>query len=228
MTGAELSKGPAPEEIKLLYSDKDIAVCIKPAGVLSEGDSRDGMPYLLSKQLGRGVYTVHRLDRETEGVMVYAKNSEAAASLSAQITEGIFKKEYLAVTSGIPEEKEGRIKSLLFYDRAARKTFCVKRKRQGVKEALLDYTVLGENEGMALARVKLYTGRTHQIRAQFSSKGLPLLGDRRYGAPKTDFSGIALVAYRLSFLHPNIKSELSFTHTPRAEEYPWSLFAGRI
>ena len=228
MEKADLSLKSVVREIKLLYSDKDIAVCIKPAGILSEGDSQDAMPYLLSKTLGRGVYTVHRLDRETEGVMVYAKNSEAAADLSAQIGDGTFKKEYLAVTSGIPEEKEGKIKSLLFYDRTARKTFCVKRKRQGVKEALLSYNVIGETEDLALLKIRLYTGRTHQIRAQFSSKGLPLLGDRRYGAPKTEYDGIALVAYRLSFVHPKIERELSFTYTPRAEEYPWSLFGSII
>ena len=227
MNGTDISGRPSDRDIKLLYSDNDIAVCVKPAGVLSEGDSTDGMPYLLSKKLCKGVYTVHRLDRETEGVMVYAKNSETAAALSAQISDGTFKKEYLAVTVGTPEEKEGKIKSLLFYDRAARKTFCVKRKRQGVKEALLSYAVIGEAEGKALVRVRLYTGRTHQIRAQFSSKGLPLLGDRRYGAPKTEYGGIALVACKLSFVHPKIGSEMSFNHAPLWSEYPWSLFDGQ-
>ena len=215
-------------EIELLYSDRDIAVCVKRAGMLSEGESEDSVPLLLEKAFGREVYTVHRLDRETAGVIVYAKSSEAAASLSAQIVDGTFKKEYLAVTCGIPEEKEGEIRSLLFYDRGARKTFCVKRKRQGVKEARLSYKVLGEAEGMALLKVRLYTGRTHQIRAQFSSIGFPLLGDRRYGAPKSGYSGIALAAKSLSFIHPKIGNEMSFSYSPDKGEYPWSLFEGKI
>ena len=219
--------------INILYRDKYIVVCQKPAGLLSEGEGADCFPTLLAEALrARGeadaVYPVHRLDRETEGLMVYARTSDAAATLSRVIADGSMKKEYLAVVTGIPAEKRGTLRDLLFYDRRRGKSFVVDRQRKGVKEALLDYELLASREGYSLLRVALHTGRTHQIRVQLASRGLPLCGDRRYGAPPSPFS-MGLCSTRLSFPHPRDGSILTFTYLPSAEESgartsPFSMF----
>ena len=154
----------------------------------------------------RTVYPVHRLDRDTMGLMVFAKSKEAAAFLSAQM-EKSFAKEYLARCEGVPPE-QGELIDLLYHDRGKNKTYVVKRKRMGVKEARLSYEVLSRSEGSSLLRVRLFTGRTHQIRVQFSSRGYPLLGDKKYGA-KTG-GDLQLWAYRLRFVHPKGET-LNFT-----------------
>ena len=195
--------------IDIVYSDKDICVCRKPRGVLSEGEGQGTLPSLLSEALGKMVYPVHRLDKGTEGLMVFALSSAAAAALSRQITDGAFKKEYVARLCGVPKEEIGRLTDLLFYDRARGKTFVVKRARKGVKEAVLDYRVTSVEGGQATVRVRLITGRTHQIRAQFASRGMPLCGDRRYGAP-ADSGEFSLCSCYLSFVHPTSGEALEF------------------
>ncbi len=200
--------------IDILYFDKDICVCRKPRGVLSEGQGQGDMPLLLGEALKEqgqttDVYVVHRLDRETEGLMVYALNQEAAAELSRQIREGELQKEYIAELCGIPDRPEGELCDLIFYDRRKGKSFTVDRKRSGVKEAKLSYRVTDTENGYSKVRVRLYTGRTHQIRVQFASRGLPLRGDRRYGAPK-DSGSFSLTSCYLSFKHPRTKKEMNF------------------
>ncbi len=206
--------------MEILYLDKNTVVAQKPSGVLSEGDARDCMPKMLKDELSArketrtDIFTVHRLDRETHGVMVYARTQSAAAELSRQILSGDFKKEYLAVVCGVPEAEGGTLCDMLYYDRRLGKSFVVDRERKGVKEAILDYSLLDTDGKLSLLNIKLKTGRTHQIRVQLASRGLPIVGDRRYGAPKSNYRALALCAYKLSFLSPSDMSPLSFECTP--------------
>ena len=163
--------------MKILYTDNDIVVCVKPIGILST-DEAGGMPELLREELKlktAEVRTVHRLDRVVGGLMVFARSQASAASLSRQISERSFEKEYLAVVHGKPEKESGVLEDLLFRDSAENKTYVVKRMRKGVRPAALEYTVLGQKEHLSLVRIHLLTGRTHQIRAQFSSRAMPLV-----------------------------------------------------
>lgn len=180
----------------VIFEDDALVVCIKPRGVLSCADAsgKESMNDLLAP---RTVYPVHRLDREVNGIMVFAKTKQAAAFLSN--TDG-FVKEYRALCEGdLPDE--GEMVDLLYHDRSKNKTYVVKRKRNGVKEARLSYRVVQRQADFTLVQVRLYTGRTHQIRVQFASRGCPLQGDRKYGAKSS--GEIGLTAFRLSFPHPN-------------------------
>ena len=210
--------------MNILYSDKDIIVCIKPSGVLST-DEPGGMPSLLREALEDGqaeIRTVHRLDRVVGGLMVFARTQAAAASLSRQITEKYFRKEYMAVIHGAPKADEGRFDDLLFRSAAENKTYVVSRMRKGVRDAALEYRVLEKKEGLSLVSVHLLTGRTHQIRVQFSSRSMPLVGDRKYGAPE-DNCETALWSSRLCFSHPRSGKKMDFILNPTGG-YPWSLF----
>lgn len=205
--------------IKILYEDNELVVCVKQAGLLSETGAKNSLPDMLASQLSaRGeatqLFAVHRLDREAGGVMVYAKTAECAAHLSRQMTEGGFSKRYMAVLCGVPEACEGTLEDLLYHDRQKNKTYVVKRQRRGVKSARLDYSVLDERAGHCLVDVKLYTGRTHQIRVQFASRRLPLLGDSKYGGEKQ--TTMALWSYKLSFVHPSGET-MSFVDLPCCE-----------
>ena len=185
-TGPEISydraQGSVRVLIEILENGNDTVLCVKPVGVLAQGEGEDCLPQLLALQLGCAIYPVHRLDRAVGGVMVFAKAPTAAARLSRAVQEGTMQKEYLAVLEKRPEADSGLLEDLLFHDRFKNKTFVVKRERKGVKKAKLSYTVLEEADGKCLVHVKLYTGRTHQIRVQFASRGWPLLGDGKYGA----------------------------------------------
>ncbi len=199
---------------EIIYFDKDICVCVKPRGVLSEGDGQNCLPFLLSealakKGIGAKIYPVHRLDKETEGLMVYALSQSAAAELSRQIRDGELQKEYIADLCGTPKDPCGELSDLLFFDRKRGKTYVVDRERKGVKSARLSYKLLKSDEKYSTVRVRLYTGRTHQIRAQFASRGLPLRGDRRYGAP-ADSGEFSLRSCLLSFSHPVTKKDMTF------------------
>ena len=162
--------------MEILFSDQNIAVVVKPVGLDSEKD----VPQQLAQQLGGTFLTVHRLDQNVGGVMVYARNSAAAAELSRQIQSGSFIKEYVALVHGTPEET-GDWTDLLFKDSRKNKVFAVKKERAGVKKARLTYQRLRAGE-QSLVRIRLYTGRSHQIRVQFSSRGFPLVGDHKYGS----------------------------------------------
>ena len=160
----------------ILYSDRDLAVCIKPVGM----DSEREVSAALSDALGGDVFCVHRLDRNVGGVMVWARNKAAAARLSALIQSGELIKEYVALVHGAPPES-GDWEDLLFKDSGKNKVFVVKRERKGVKKARLEYRRLAVGES-SLVRIRLHTGRSHQIRVQFASRGFPLLGDHKYGS----------------------------------------------
>ena len=204
--------------MEIRYQDDEIAVIVKPAGMASQltPEGNDCVTALRGLTGGE-IYAVHRLDTPTAGVMVYAKTKQAAAFLSREIAEGRFRKEYLALVHGCPESPAGDMEDWLFKD-ARGKTFVVKRERKGVKKARLSYETLrtfpddkyGE---LSLVRVRLHTGRTHQIRVQFASRKMPLLGDGKYGAKdNAPFLGLACV--RLTFRHPESGEEMTFAYTP--------------
>ena len=162
--------------MKILYSDPQIAVCVKPVGLDSEAE----VPSALAESLGGTFYTVHRLDKNVGGVMVYARTSGAAAALSKAIQDGTMIKEYVAMVHGAPPEA-GDWTDLLFKDSSKNKVFVVKKERRGVKKARLEFIRLREGKD-SLVRIRLHTGRSHQIRVQFASRGYPLVGDHKYGA----------------------------------------------
>ena len=205
----------------ILYEDRYLVVCVKPVGVLSESG---GMPELLQAQLGaERIFCVHRLDRAVSGVMVYARDGKTAAKLSEALGSRAAAKEYLAVLPAVPEPPAGVLRDLLFHDAAKNKTYAVQRPRRGVREAELEYeTLAAAPDGCVLLRVRLHTGRTHQIRAQFAARQLPLLGDRRYGS-RIDCP-IGLFARQLSFPHPVTGAPLTFSALPPADT-PWDRFA---
>lgn len=195
--------------IEVVYSDKHLAVVIKPVGSISE-EGEGSVPSLIREYLGKSdayVGTIHRLDKGVSGLMVYSLDPKITGRLTEAINSDGAGKEYLALLSGVPEKNEDTLTDLLYHDKMKNKTYVVKRKRGGVKEARLYYRVIDEKEGKALVAVKLYTGRTHQIRAQFASRGLPLLGDARYGGGKGE---ISLYSYKLTFVHPVTKKIMEF------------------
>ena len=213
--------------IEILYEDKSIIVCVKPAGILSEGSADNNiLPEMLKAQTGSPIFTVHRLDREVCGVMVYAKEQYAAARLSADMAERRLTKEYLAIIEGKMPNSSDTLTDLLFRDAKKNKTYTVNRKRQGVKEASLEYTTLGTAGDTSLLRITLHTGRTHQIRVQFASRKHPVIGDRKYGS-KTAMSSITLCSHRLGFNHPRTKEPLCFTYTPENQEI-WNIYANLL
>jgi 23S rRNA pseudouridine1911/1915/1917 synthase len=204
-----------------MYQDRDCVVCIKPAGVLST-DEPGGLPELLREELHvRDIRTVHRLDRVVSGLMVLARNADAASALSRQIREGRFDKRYLAVVHGRTEES-ATLRDLLARDRAERKTYVAAAPAKGVQEAILHYETLDRTDELSLVRIELVTGRTHQIRCQFSHRGLPLVGDRKYSLCK-DGCDIALWSAELRFFHPTSGEAMCFT-APPPSEWPWTEF----
>lgn len=207
----------------ILYMDNDIVVCIKPARVLST-DEPGGLPELVREALGdpkADVRTVHRLDRVVSGVMVLARNAETASELSRQIREDGFHKEYLAVVHGCPAEMQGTFRDLLGRDKARRMTFVAAQPGKGIQEAVLSYRVLNRQEDMTRVRVLLQTGRTHQIRVQFASRGMPLVGERKY-AVLNDPCEIALWSAKIGFTHPGTGEWVEFAKEPPAV-FPWTV-----
>lgn len=209
--------------MELIYQDRDIIVCVKPPRVLST-DEPGGVPELVRTALHdpqANVRTVHRLDRVVSGLMVLARNAKAAAELSQQIREDEFQKEYLAVIHGSPEMDSGTFRDLLLRNKWERKTYIVTEPGKDVQEAILDYQLLAQAENLSRVRIQLRTGRTHQIRAQFSGRGLPLVGDRKYSLLE-DNCEIALWSYRLAFCHPYSGKPMEFVLEP-PEVYPWTV-----
>ena len=178
--------------MEILFYDHDLAVCVKPVGL----DSEAQVPAELKRALGGEIFPVHRLDKNVGGVMVYARTKQAAATLSRAVQDGAMVKEYVAMVHGLPQES-GDWEDLLWKDSSKNKVYVVKRKRGGVKEARLTFRRLTDNDP-ALVAVRLYTGRSHQIRVQFASRGFPLAGDRKYGG-KDDFPSPMLYSCRLTF-----------------------------
>lgn len=207
--------------MEIIYETGQIVVCIKPCGIPSQPDSKhsESMISLLSAQCKSEIFPIHRLDKPVGGLMVYAKNTKAAAQLTRAIQDGSFQKEYLAVLKGVPQPSAAQLDDLLYHDPRRNKTFLVTRKRRGVREASLTYETRAEKSGETLVQVRLLTGRTHQIRAQFSGRGLPLVGDGAYGGGS---GTIGLWSYRLCFPAPGGEL-LEFTQNP-PNSSPFSQF----
>lgn len=208
--------------VEICYQDADILVCVKPPRVLST-DEPGGLPELLRTQLGEGdIRTVHRLDRVVSGMMVLARNSRSASILSKQISNGTFQKTYLAVLHGIPQEKVGVMEDLLGRDKARKMTYVAREAGKGIQSASLSYRVVGITETMSKVEIQLHTGRTHQIRVQFASRGLPLVGERKYST-LDDRCEIALFSQSVGFFHPGSEKWMCFAHD-LPQGYPWNLF----
>ena len=208
--------------VELIYQDRDVLVCIKPAGVCST-DVPGGVPELAREALGKpkaDVRTVHRLDQVVSGVMVLACSRAAASELSRQVREDRFRKSYLAVVHGAPEYASGTYEDLLLRNKTERKTYVVDEPGKDVQHAILDYRVINRGENMSRVAIALRTGRTHQIRAQFSSRGMPLVGDRKYGTAE-DACPIALWSHTVGFVHPGTGQYMEFTREP-PDIFPWT------
>lgn len=192
--------------MKILYQDKHIICAVKDPGVPSQPDmsGRRDMTEILREMCGCEIFVVHRLDTATGGVMVYAKTSAAAGKMTEALSAG--EKEYTARVHGEPGE--GEMRDFLYHDKRINKSFVVDKERKGVKDALLEYKTLEVNDGISKVSVILHTGRTHQIRVQFSSRGFPLVGDGKYGAK--DNLPLALHCCRLTFTHPYTGEKMTF------------------
>ncbi len=213
----------------ILYQDDDLLLINKPAGLLSQEDARggDSVPARLAAR-GFPVLPVHRLDRATGGVMVYARHEKAAAALSALVGQhDKFVKTYLAVITGAPDEPTGELNDLLYHDVRRNKSYTVNRMRRGVRQARLAYETIdtAQYDGVTytLVRVRLYTGRTHQIRVQFASRQLPLVGDTTYGGLRG--CPLGLWSHRLTLPHPKSGEEITATSLPDTATFPWNLFS---
>lgn len=191
--------------MELLYTDKDLAICVKPVGM----DAEKQVPDALRTVLGGEIFPVHRLDKNVGGVMVYARTKAAAALLSRLIRDGKMVKEYVACVHGTPPEN-GDWQDLLFKDSQKNKVFVVKRQRTGVKSARLEFTRL-TGDTRSVVRIRLHTGRSHQIRVQFASRGFPLVGDHKYGA-RDDVAAPRLHCCCITF--PYKGETVQFTHFP--------------
>ena len=219
--------------MNILFKNKDFTVCIKPQGIPSQPDPSGcvDMTALLSEELIKNgeksdIFVVHRLDRSTGGLIIYARNKEAAAAFSRLVAEKDgFQKEYLAVISGMPENESGNMTDYLFKDSAHKKAFVVKSERKGAKLASLDFktlqTVSEDDKIFSLLRITLNTGRFHQIRAQLSSRGMPIYGDGKYGS-REKAPNFALWASKIAFIYKGKSYE--FESAPDLSQKPWSLF----
>lgn len=222
------------EELNILHEDNHIIVVMKPQNVPTcEDESKDKdllntiKDYIKEKYNKTGnVYLglVHRLDRPTGGVMVFAKSSKAAARLSLQMKEGDFEKRYYAVLVGEPKEDKATLTGYMKKNAVNNMVYMCGETVQGAKFASLDYTVLEKKEGLSLVDVRLHTGRSHQIRVQMSSQGTPVYGDMRYGGESAKKGKLALWAYYLAFTHPVSKERMVFRVQPPHDLFPWNEF----
>lgn len=207
-------------DIEILYQDEHLLFCVKPQGLISE---EGGLPNRLREKLGGEIFCVHRLDKAAGGVMVYARSQKAAAALSRLVSAREMEKEYLAIVQGRPEEAAGVMEDLLYRDAEKNKSYVVKRERRGVKAAKLCYSLATEKDGLSLVNIHLVTGRSHQIRVQFASRGMPLVGDTKYGSLYRDCE-LALWERRLALRHPFTGKALAF-EAPPPRVWPWTIFA---
>lgn len=221
--------------LNVLYEDNHIIVVLKPQNVPSQEDeSKDKDMLTIVKEYVKEKYNkpnnvyiglVHRLDRPTGGVMVFARTSKSAERLSKQIANREFDKYYLAVVENKPKEKFARLTHYLKKDEKTNKVSIVPQLETGAKEAVLEYTTLSNyNEKLSLLKVELFTGRSHQIRAQMSFVGNPIVSDVKYGAKLKICKNLSLWAYKISFKHPITNQIMSFVSFPPKDELPWSYF----
>ena len=217
--------------LDVLFEDKSHIVCVKPVGVLSapEPGKRRNMPDLLKKQTrAYRIDIIHRLDQPVGGVMVYSKSGKVTPGLYKQMASHRIVKEYLAVVCGVPPQSQGTWEDWLLKDTARCKSRVVAPNTRGAKDASLSYRTLASvtdgDRTLSLVKVRLHTGRTHQIRVQFSSRRLPLLGDEKYGGAADErLKGLGLWSYHLAFRHPTT-GRMVDESCPPPDVYPWNLF----
>jgi len=214
------------EETNIIFENSKIIVAEKPCGILSQ----EGKGKTMFSLLGRTeLYPVHRLDKEASGVIVYGLDSKSAADLSSQITKGVFKKVYFAVVKGRPLEDNGSYEDLLYHDQQANKSYVVKRERKGVRKAILEYKCISSktigDDLFTLVKINLVTGRTHQIRVQFASRGMSLWGDRKYGS--TILGDMALFSKQITFMLPDSNKITTFS-LPLPNTPPFDMWKDEI
>lgn len=222
------------EDLIILHEDNHIIVVLKPQNVPScEDESKDKDMLTIIKEYIKTTYNkqgsvylglVHRLDRPTGGVMVFAKSSKAAARLSEQLKSGGFEKRYFAVLVGTPKEEKSTLTHYMKKNTVNNMVYVCPPTVQGAKFAELEYSIVENHDGLSLADVRLHTGRSHQIRVQMSAIGNPLYGDMRYGGVKAKKGHLALWAYYLSFTHPVSKERMVFRVQPPKDVTPWQIF----
>ena len=227
------------EELKVIYEDNHIIVVLKPQNILSQGDETGDKSLLemvkeyikttYNKQGNVFVGLVHRLDRPTGGVMVFAKTSKAASRLSEQMKNKNFSKKYLAVVIGKPKYKASRLEHFLKKDEKTNIVKIATRSEMGAKQAILEYDTIKNIDKVSLLDVKILTGRSHQIRVQLSQIGNPIFGDAKYGGDVlAKGHNLALWAYELSFEHPTTKKQMMFRCMPDTNIVPWNVFEKEI
>ncbi len=223
------------KDLAVLYEDNHVIVVVKPCNVPSQADDSNDKDmlsivkeYVADKYNKEGeayVGLVHRLDRPTGGVMVFARTSKAAARLGEEIKNGEFEKKYLCVTCGVPKQRNGQLRHYLKKNQAKNIVQVVPQATDGAKLAILDYSFVQQVEGFSLFKIQLHTGRSHQIRVQMASLGLPLFGDSKYGAyPSTFRHNLGLWACELKFVHPVKKEKMTFIVHPPKDEVPWRAY----
>lgn len=223
------------KDLNVIYEDNHIIVVVKPQGIPSQADKSGDIDmltiikdYLKEKYNKPGnVYVglVHRLDRPTGGVMIFAKTSKAAERLHEALLSGDMAKSYLTVVNGVPRKKQERLEDYLYKYEALNIVKVVPPVTKGAKKAVLEYNVLDTKDNCSLLWIKLETGRSHQIRVQLSNIGNCLLGDAKYGTLKSKNPyPLALWAAELKFTHPTTKERMSFRVSPDINQYPYSLF----
>ncbi|MBR2988663.1 MAG: RluA family pseudouridine synthase [Clostridia bacterium] len=223
------------QELTVLYEDNQIIVVLKPQNVPTQADSskdidlltmvKDYVKKKYNKEGEAFIGLVHRLDRPTGGVMVFARNSKSASRLAEQLKDGSFEKKYLAVLVGTPRDRKARLVNYLVKDEKNNMVKTVPAKIEGAKRAELDYLVLDEDQDISLVDIKLITGRSHQARVQMQKIGHPIFGDARYGGDGlAKGHNLALWAYELRFYHPVSKMPMVFVAYPPADKIPWKFF----
>lgn len=223
------------ENLNILYEDNHIIVVLKPQNVLSQGDETTDKSMLdMVKEYVKEKYNklgnvyiglVHRLDRPTGGIMVFAKTSKAASRLAEQMKAKQFTKKYLAVVVGAPRYKASRLEHFLKKDEKTNIVKVVPRGEDGAKQAVLEYKTLNTIDKVSLMEIKILTGRSHQIRVQMSQIGCPVFGDVKYnGDSLAKGHNLALWAYELSFIHPTTKKPMLFRCIPPVDKTPWNVF----
>ena len=222
------------EDLIILHEDNHIIVVLKPQNVPScEDESKDKDMLTIIKEYIKEKYNkqgnvylglVHRLDRPTGGVMVFAKSSKAASRLSEQLRSGDFEKRYFAVLMGVPKEEKATLTHYMKKNAINNVVYICPPTVAGAKFAELEYKVLEKTEDLSLVDVRLHTGRSHQIRVQMNAIGTPVYGDMRYGGEKAKKGYLALWAYYLSFSHPVSKEKMVFRVQPPKDLTPWKDF----
>lgn len=223
------------KKLNILYEDNHLIVAIKPQNIPSQADESKDLDMLnmvknyvkikYNKPGEAFVGLVHRLDRPTGGIMVFAKNSKSASRLSQQIKDNEMKKTYYCVCSSIPKDKEDMLVNYLKKDEKENIVKIVPLSEVGAKKAELSYKVLQTKDDFALCQVNLITGRSHQIRVQFAGINCPLVGDNKYGKNnKSASNNLGLWAGRIEFVHPVTKQKMIFACPPNLDKSPWNKF----